>query len=195
MSSIPKNISTNIPLWFVWLTAIGLVFAGLGSVGLLNNNEGLYAEIPHEMFVSHDWRAWVIPHLNGIAYMEKPPLLYWATAISFYFFGESAWSARLIPAISSLACVALLIWFGNVANRPQAGRLSALMFVSGLGVLVMSRVLMFDMLLTALLTGALMCAYCYLTSERVRFIRYAYALLAFALLAVGAHSILTTCAH
>ena len=24
---------------------------------------------------------WIIPHLNGLAYIEKPPLQYWATAL------------------------------------------------------------------------------------------------------------------
>ena len=174
-----------IPLWLVWATAFCFVLIGLGSAGILDNNEGLYAEIPREMLASHDWRMWVIPHLNGLPYMEKPPLLYWLTALSFSLFGESEWSARAVPALSSLACVALLLWFGRAQQRPQAGRLAALMFASGIGVAAMSRVLMFDMLLTAMLTAALMCAYRYLTEGAPRWVRWTYAFLALALLAKG----------
>jgi 4-amino-4-deoxy-L-arabinose transferase-like glycosyltransferase len=177
--------SLSVPLWLVWLAAAGFVLAGLGSTGILDNNEGLYAEIPREMLASHDWRHWIIPHLNGLPYMEKPPLLYWLTALSFAMFGESEWSARIVPALSSLACVAMLLWFGRAVQRPQVGRLAALMFVSGAGVAGMSRVLMFDMLLTVLLTGALMCAYLHVTQGRKRWLRYSYALLALALLAKG----------
>ncbi|MDB5763750.1 MAG: hypothetical protein JWQ21_2745 [Herminiimonas sp.] len=185
MRSARQGTALFVPLWLVWLTAFGFVLIGLGSFGILDNNEGLYAEIPREMLASHDWRHWIIPHLNGLPYMEKPPLLYWLTALSFALFGESEWAARAVPAISSLSCVAMLLWFGRAVYRPQAGRLAALMFVSGIGVSAMSRVLMFDMLLTALLTAALMCAYRYASEGRVRFVRWSYAFLALALLAKG----------
>jgi len=169
----------------VWAAAALFVLAGLGGSGILDNNEGLYAEIPREMLAAHDWRAWIVPHLNGLPYMEKPPLLYWLTAFSFALFGESAWSARAAPALSSLACVALLLWFGRANGRPQTGRLAALMFVSGVGVTAMSRVLMFDMLLTALLCAALMFAYRYVATSEARYVRWSYAFLALALLAKG----------
>jgi 4-amino-4-deoxy-L-arabinose transferase-like glycosyltransferase len=179
-----------IPLWLVWFAAIGFIFAALGSYGILDNNEGLYAEIPREMLAGHDWRLWVIPHLNGLPYMEKPPLLYWLTALSFSIFGVSEWSARLAPALSSLACVAMLLRFGSSVQRPQAGRLAALMFVGGVGVAQMSRTLMFDMLLTACLTGALMCAFLYARQQKPGLLRLAYAALALALMAKGVVALL-----
>lgn len=185
MMRTPEKTTLTIPSWLVWLAAFGFIFVGLGSTGILDNNEGLYAEIPREMLASHDWRYWVIPHLNGLLYMEKPPLLYWLTALSFALFGESEWSARAVPALSSLACVALLMWFGRAVKHPQAGRLAALMFVSGIGITAMSRLLMFDMLLTVLLTAALMFAYRYVAEGQVRFVRWSYAFLALALLAKG----------
>jgi 4-amino-4-deoxy-L-arabinose transferase-like glycosyltransferase len=161
------------------------VLAGLGGPGLLNNNEGLYAEIPREMLVSHDWRHWIIPHLNGLPYMEKPPLLYWLTALSFSLFGVSEWSARLVPAASALACVGTMLWFGNAVGRPRAARLGALMFISGLGVAMMARLLMFDMLLTALVTGAFFCSYRYLTEGRAAHLRWGMAWLGLAILSKG----------
>ena len=86
--------------------------------------------------------------------MEKPPMLYWLTALSFSLFGITEWSARLVPAISALSCVAMMLRLGNAIQRPRAGQLGAFMFIAGLGVSIMSRLLMFDMLLTACLTGA-----------------------------------------
>lgn len=185
MKNHEERAAFSIPRWLVWGTAIAFVLGGLGSFGILDNNEGLYAEIPREMLASHDWRLWVIPHLNGLPYMEKPPLLYWLTALSFALFGETEWAARMVPALSALSCVALLLWFGKAVKRPQAGRFAALMFVSGAGVMAMSHVLMFDMLLTALLTAALMCAWRYLQEAKPAFLRWSYAFLALALLAKG----------
>ncbi|MEO8407361.1 MAG: glycosyltransferase family 39 protein [Oxalobacteraceae bacterium] len=181
----PMQPAFSIPLWLVWLTALGFVLLRLGGNGLLDNNEGLYAEISREMLASRDWRMWVIPHLNGLPYMEKPPLLFWLTALSFALFGASEWSARLTPALSGLACVGMLLWFGRAIERPLAGRLAALMFITGLGVAAMSRLLMFDMLLTALLTASLMCAYLYLTAGKQTLLRWAMAWLALAVLAKG----------
>ena len=175
----------TIPAWLVWLFAFCFLVYGLGSYPILDNNEGLYAEIPREMLASGDWRQWIIPHLNGLAYMEKPPLLYWLTAISFAIFGEHEWAARLVPALSAFSCVALLLWFGRKIERLAAARLAALMFISGVGVMAMSRTLMFDMLLTVFLTGALMCAYLFSVSQDKKSLYRSLALLAFALLAKG----------
>ncbi|HEX7644994.1 MAG TPA: glycosyltransferase family 39 protein [Burkholderiaceae bacterium] len=174
-----------IPLWLVWIVAFGFVLAALGSYGILDNNEGLYAEIPREMLAGHDWRLWVIPHLNGLPYMEKPPLLYWLTALSFSLFGVAEWSARLVPALSSLCCVGLLLRFGTVVGKEQAGRLAALMFAAGIGVAQMSRTLMFDMLLTACLTGALFHAYHYSVERKPGLLRISYGALALGLMAKG----------
>ena len=59
------------------------------------------------------------------------------------------------------------------------------MFATGLGVFAMSRALMFDMLLTALLAAALMLAYPAVAQGQPRRLRAAYAALALALLAKG----------
>ncbi len=184
----------SIPIWLVWMIAFLFVGIGLGSYAILDNNEGLYSEISREMLHSGDWHQWIIPHLNGLAYMEKPPLLYWLTAVSFAVFGESEWSARLVPVISSLSCVGLLLWFGCKLGRPQTVRLAAIMFVSGLGVTAMSRTLMFDMLLTALLTAALMWAYFFIISNDARALRFAYAFLGLAVMAKGFIAIILFCA-
>ena len=181
--------SLLIPLWLVWLIAALFVLAGLGGHALLDNNEGLYAEIPREMLAANDWQHWIIPHLNGLPYMEKPPLLFWLTALSFSLFGMTEFAARLVPALSALGCVALLLQFGACQHRPLAGRLAALMFVSGVGVCAMARVLMFDMLLTVMLTGALMYAYRALQAQvgalRLRYQHLALTFLALAVMAKG----------
>ena len=73
-ASITRPAAVAVVL-FAGCAAIWLI--GLGFRGLFNPDEGRYAEIPREMLASGDW---VIPHLNGLVYIEKPPLQYWATA-------------------------------------------------------------------------------------------------------------------
>ncbi|MCH8621694.1 glycosyltransferase family 39 protein [Undibacterium sp. TS12] len=188
MTVLPENKEssfTTIPAWLVWLLTVFFLAYGLGCYPILDNNEGLYAEIPREMLASGDWHHWIIPHLNGLAYMEKPPLLYWLTALSFAVFGEHEWAARLVPALSALSCVAMLMWFGRQIGRVAASRLAALMFISGLGVMAMSRTLMFDMLLTAFLSAALMYGYLFSVSRDKKNLCRSLAMLALALLAKG----------
>ena len=83
-------------------------FAQLGGRALYDPDEGRYAEIPREMLEGGDW---VIPHLNGLVYLEKPPLQYWMTALAFESFGQSEATARLFTGVCgylSLVAVFLL---------------------------------------------------------------------------------------
>src|SRR6266699_155473 len=67
-------------------------FAGLEYRGLFTPDERRYADIAREMLDSNDW---VTPRVNGIKYLEKPPLQYWATAGAFAVLGVDEWTARL----------------------------------------------------------------------------------------------------
>ena len=51
----------------------------LGSLPLIDPDEGRYAEIPREMLERWDF---ITPTLNYVHYFEKPPLLYWLNAAS-----------------------------------------------------------------------------------------------------------------
>ncbi|HEX3848022.1 MAG TPA: glycosyltransferase family 39 protein [Steroidobacteraceae bacterium] len=105
-------------LALVWLAASG-------ARPLFNPDEGRYAEIPREMLSGGDW---VIPHLNGLAYLEKPPLQYWATAISYRLLGVSELSARLYSALTAfgtLLCTALIASAGEGARAAIGARTDA----------------------------------------------------------------------
>ena len=109
-----------------------LWLALLSSRPLFNPDEGRYAEIPREMLAGGDW---VIPHLNGVAYVEKPPLQYWATAASYAVLGPNVFAARLYPALcafGTLFCVWVLakgLWGAAAAWRAGAVLAGMLMFV------------------------------------------------------------------
>src|SRR5512137_1789116 len=60
----------------VLLLAICLPFLLLG-LDFLDPGEGLYGTIPSEMLACGDW---ILPHFNGLPYLEKPPLYFWLAA-------------------------------------------------------------------------------------------------------------------
>jgi len=131
-------------------------FALLGVRPLFNPDEGRYAEIPREMLATGDW---VVPHLNDLVYIEKPPLQYWATALSFELFGTHVWAARLYTGLCAvltvLAAAALARRLWGCAAAWRAG----VMLLSTLGIFILGQQLTLDMGLTLFLTLTL-AAFC-----------------------------------
>src|SRR5262245_7129013 len=77
------------------LCAILLLWAciygpGLFQPSLFDDADAAHADAGREMLTRHDW---VTLHENGIRYLEKAPLPYWAMAVSLRLFGVSEFSA------------------------------------------------------------------------------------------------------
>ncbi len=138
-----------LPPWAADAAVLALVaacmFWGLGRPPIRDNNEALYADIA--MAMSHGG-SWLIPHLDGVPYIEKPPLLYWLMALCFKAFGVGAWQARLPDAmaawLASLGCIVL----GRRLESPLAGRTAALIAGTSLGWVEIGRTILFDPLMS-----------------------------------------------
>jgi len=103
------------------LAAVSLLalFSDLGHMDVVQDNEGQRAAPAAEMYRSGDY---VIPTLNGEAYLNKPPLLYWAIALLFNLTGDvSALTARLPTALCGFA----LVWCVYLLIRREAGEATA----------------------------------------------------------------------
>ncbi len=129
-----------------------LWLAILPSRPLFNPDEGRYAEIPREMLSQGDW---IIPHLNGLAYIEKPPLQYWATALCLRVFGPTAFAARLYMALSALATLLVIWWVGRKIWGADAAWRAAAVLASLTLFVVLGQLLTLDMSLTFYLTLSL----------------------------------------
>lgn len=128
------------------------VLLGLGSVSLLDPDEGLYGSIAREMADSEDW---ITPRFNGIRYLEKPPLYFWLTAATTALFGSSEWAVRLWSALPALG-TALLVWrLGKLLYGDRAGLLSAAIFLTSVGTIRYTHVAATDSLLIFSLTLSL----------------------------------------
>src|SRR5690242_11636271 len=86
------------------LAALVIWFSNLDYRKLIKPDEGRYAEISREMAVTGDW---VTPRLNGIKYLEKPPLHYWVGAAAMDQFGTHEWTARLWSALTGVLGIGL----------------------------------------------------------------------------------------
>src|SRR5207249_1737647 len=75
----------------------------LGHAPYVDPPEGFHAAIAHEMTRLGDW---VTPHVNGVRYFDKPPILYWIMAGAFAAAGVGEAAARVGPALAAVGIAA-----------------------------------------------------------------------------------------
>ena len=167
-----------------FLSVALLYYSALGTIPLLEPDEGRYAEIPREMLSRGDF---VTPHLNGVVYLEKPPLFYWGNAASFALFGESEFSARFFTATVSIAGVLLTYWMGTVLAGPRTGLFSGIVLSTSLYHYIIGRINTLDMTLAVAMTVAIFPAFLFLSGKRESrgYLLLSYAGAALAFLAKG----------
>jgi len=104
------------------LLAALLLLPGLGATPFDDPGEGQHAEIAREMAASGDW---LVLRLNGVRYLDKPPLLYWLDAAAFSALGVSPRTARLGPALGTVMAAAGTAVLGARLLGPAGGVLAA----------------------------------------------------------------------
>lgn len=100
------------PKFALILAMLGLLGIGwiaflwkLGSVGLVDETEPLFAEAARQMVVTGDW---ITPYFNQETRFDKPPLIYWLMAIAYQLFGVNEWAVRLPSALSALVLMGVV---------------------------------------------------------------------------------------
>ena len=145
-------------LWSCLPVALaGLVFVGtmFAPPHLMDDVDAVQAQIAQNMLSSGDW---VTARLNGIADFEKPPMLYWMIAVSFWLFGVSDWAARFPVALSAVLLCWLVSQITTWAFGKKAGALAGICLATTVGLFLFSRVLFHDVPLTLSITLAIWAA-------------------------------------
>ncbi len=118
-------------------------------------DETRYLSVAWEMWLRHDF---LVPHLNGAPYSDKPPLLFWLILLGWRVVGVAEWWARLVPVLSGLgsawltALIARRLWPG----RPEAGPLAAVILAGTIAWAAFTQAVLFDTLLTATVLAAIL---------------------------------------
>ena len=95
----------------LFLSCYFIFFFGIGARDLWNPDEPRYAQVGREMMETGEW---IVPHLNGGVYTEKPPMYFWLVALASMPFGDvSAATARFPSAASALFVVLLTYILGT----------------------------------------------------------------------------------
>jgi 4-amino-4-deoxy-L-arabinose transferase-like glycosyltransferase len=130
-------------------------FSHLGAIGFVGPDEPRYAWIARDMAETGDW---VTPRLYGKPWFEKPPLFYWAAALSFKLFGVSEAAARLPSAISALLATLALAWLALRLYGAETARWVLLLLPTSVGMIGFSHAAATDMPFSGMLTIAMVCA-------------------------------------
>ena len=117
----------------------------LGALPLIEPDEGRYSDIPSLMNRLNDY---VTPRLQHVVYLEKPPLVYWATALSFKAFGEGEWSSRLFVGLCAWGCILLTYFMGRRLSDERTGLYGAAALSTMLYVFLLGRIHILDLPLT-----------------------------------------------
>lgn len=179
----PHLLSSPAKAWtLLLLLYVAVHFIALFSPSLLDDADATHANAAQYMARTHDW---VTLHVNGIRYLEKPPLPYWLAAIDYHIFGYNVFATHLPISLGVLAC-AMLAWFwARRAYGDRAAFYSALAVLSSFGIFLYTRFLIPESLLTFFLTLALYGFITGLEDRKPNRFYLTYAALAVAVLAKG----------
>ena len=151
----PENtfILSPVRAWTLLLLVFAAVhLAALFSPPLLDDADATHASAAQQMALSGDW---VTLKVDGIRYLEKPPLPYWLAAADYHLFGYNVFATHL-PLTLGVLGLAILAWmWGRRAYGERTAFYAALGILTSVGVFLFTRIFIPEVLLTFLLAFAL----------------------------------------
>jgi len=133
------------PLIVVAVAAIIYLGCIISPPSLMDDVDSVQAQIARGMLTSGDW---VTARVDGLIYLEKPPLVYWTIAGSFRLLGVHDWAARVPIALSAIGVCWLTAAFGTWAFGKRAGFYAGLVMATCVGLFLFTRILIPDVMLT-----------------------------------------------
>jgi len=143
-------------LGFATVSLLGVLLVAAASLlPAFPVDETRYLTVAWEMRVTCNWS---LPTLNFEPYSHKPPLLFWLINASWSLFGVAVWPARLVGIASTVLVLVLTHRLERkLAPVPSSGEAFSALVLIGLPLfLVLGCSIMFDMLLTATVSGAML---------------------------------------
>src|ERR1700753_1765919 len=107
----PALLSSPVKTWtLLLLVFLAVHFAALFTPSLVDDGDATPANAAQHMARSGDW---VTLYVNGIRYLEKPPLPYWLAAIDYHIFGYNVFATHLPVSLGVLGCAVVALHFSR----------------------------------------------------------------------------------
>ncbi len=126
-------------------------FASIFVPPLLDDVDSIHAEAAREMIVRHDY---VTLYVNGIRYLDKPPLPYWLAAGAMHLFGQHDWAIRSTLALAMLVLTLYLYGLGTRLYGERAGFYAACVIATCIGPFIYTRFFIPDIIVGLWMTIA-----------------------------------------
>ena len=118
-------------------------------------DEGRYTDIARWMVLSGDW---LIPRLNGLPFIQKPPLYFWLEAAGIALVGSGALVCRWVSLAAALTTACVLYRFVRARYDERAGRWSAIALLTSPLFFATAQFASLDMLVSGCITCAILFA-------------------------------------
>ena len=168
---------------WVWLAAGLLAVLARGLwLEVMDVDAAQYASISMEMMQNGSWLQ--VKH-RYTDYLDKPPLLFWSSALSFLFFGLHTWAYKLPSVLAALGGVYAVYRFSQLFYTEKTARQAAFILASSTGFIVLCNDVRTDTLLLGASALASWQVAEYLQNERWKNLLAAFVWVGFAMLAKG----------
>jgi 4-amino-4-deoxy-L-arabinose transferase-like glycosyltransferase len=149
----PQDAPSPLNTWLLFAAIFAAVyFASLFTPPLMDDVDASHAQTAQHILDSGDW---VTFQINGIRYIEKPPLPFWLVAVSYRIFGQNTFATHLPNALAMLGLAWLCwVWAGR-AWGPRAGLYAGLGVLTSIGPFLFTRFIIPEAILSLFLLIAL----------------------------------------
>jgi 4-amino-4-deoxy-L-arabinose transferase-like glycosyltransferase len=179
----PRSAPSTRTVWLLFAVVfIAVYFASLFSPPLLDDVDAAHAQAAQGMAETGNL---ITSKIDGIRYIEKPPLPYWVVAGMYRIFGQNTFATHLPNALAILGLTWLSWLWARRAWGDRAGLYAGLGVLTSVGCFLFTRFIIPESILALFLLAALYALITSLEDTRPLRIYWAWACVALAMLTKG----------
>lgn len=149
----PQRVLSARTVWLLFAAIfLAVYFASLFSPPLLDDVDAAHAQAAQQMALTGNL---VTPMINGVRYLEKPPMPYWLVAGAYRLFGQNTFATHLPDALAILGLVWLAWLWSRRAWGDRAGLYAGLGVLTSVGCFLFTRFIIPEAILAFFLLLAL----------------------------------------
>lgn len=183
-STLNKVIEHPLFLVVLLLTAF---FLGLGSIPLVDLDEGAFGSATMEMLIRQDF---ITTYLGGELRFDKPILIYWLQAASVSVFGLNEFGLRLPSAIMATLWALVIYFFCRRFLDKKSAIVAVVAMASSAYIIVVGRAAVADALLNLWLCLSMLSGYLFFSTGEKKYSYWGYVFIGLGLLTKGPIAVL-----